>query len=422
MKMSLHFFIYLILFSCTMANAQTNPLVGTWFYATQNSSVVMNADWTYTAKSPTGQSYGKYTYDANSVLYFMNSHGQAIMTFTILGINESQMNLQDAYGYQMIYLKQKTTTTQPQAARTHIEIPWEAPQFNVALSNSKGQTLKKADVQVGVALVEFILAKRLNAREVSELEEASIPEFNQNPTEFLRQIKDIAGSMRQLYTLSDATKIGAARQELFSVLYFATLNMPKAQQPKLIEIMNRHIEVLTYDVTNKLVLTEADIQGMINYTAFQAQLSGQNQNFTESDKAAYRQQIITLFSQFPLEQKQYLCSASLLWDVVSANWQKMTYAQQQQVIAQYQPQVNQNSSFNNAEWNANAEKWKKYYEEKYPVTTTNNSKNKSSSNNTCWECFKIMQNMSTESHVTTMNIIENMGDSGNYWETTYNNW
>ncbi len=423
MKTTLSFILATLLLSSINMSAQTNPLVGTWHYAAQNSTLVMNADWTFTAKSPTGQSSGKYTYDANNILYFMNAYGQAMMTYTILGVDANQINLQDPYGYQVIYVKQQSNVqpnVQPQTAptNTHVNIPWEKPEFDGPITSSQGHTLKKSHIQVGVALVEFILAKRLSSSEVNELERASIPEFEQSPTAFLGEIEQISNAMKQLYTLSDVAQIGTARQELFSALYFASMNIPTEQQPKLIQVMNRHVNVLAHDATNKLVLTEADIQGMVNYTAFQAQLSGNAQTISEADKAAYRNQMVALFSQLSLQQKQYLCSASLLWDVMETNWKKMTPQQQQQVIAQYQPQLNNNLFNPNYDEQAEIEKWKKYYEEKYPPR-----KNNSSSNNTCWECFKIMQNTMTENHVTMMNVINNMGGgSDNYWKVTYDNW
>jgi hypothetical protein len=402
--------------------AQNNPFVGTWNYSAQNSTIQMKADFTFTASSPQGKSNGTYTWQ-NNILYFMTPQGQQIMYYTVNGIDANQMHLTDPYGYNVIYNKQQTTQpNNPVTTNTHIPIPWEASKYNVVLANAKGMELKKSHVQVGVALVEFIIGKHIKASEVKELETSSIPEFKSNPQEFMKQINSIAESMKKLYTLSDATQLGTARQELFGALYLAAVHIPTDKQPKLLQIMNRYVKVLTYDAANQLVLTEADVQGMMNYVELQSELLGYTQKISTAEKTAYKQQILVLFSQMSVQQRQYLCSGSLIWDVVKTNWDKMTYQQKQQLKAQYQQQTNQNMpNINMDAFNQSAAKWKKYYEEKYPITEGSGGSGKSS-NNTCWECFKIMSNSMTEHHVTMMNMIEGMGGSDNYWKVSYDNW
>ena len=418
-------FITMFLFT-TATQAQQNPFVGTWFFSTQSSTLVMSSDYSFTAKSPTGQSSGSYTWDANSVLYFMNPQNQQVMAYyTVNAIDANSMTLTDPYGYQMIYVKQNnvqpsdnvptTTTTGDDGAPSHVKIKWEENQFQNVLSTSNGLELKQSHIQIGVALLEFIIGQRITSGEVKELEKASIPEFDAQPQAFLNEIAEIETAMKQIYTVADPVSIGTVRQQLFAALYLATVNMKEADKPMLIQVMNRYANVLNYDAQNNLVLTEMDVSGFTSYVAFQSQLMGAQ--ITEADKTAYQNQLVAYFPHMSVQERQYICSGNLIWKTVEGNWNSMTEQQQQQVIVQYRQQLNYNTTTNYQDhMDAEADKWRKYYEEKYPITDTNGGKN------TCWECFKIMSDMQTQSHVTTMNIIENIGGSDNYWTVDYNNW
>ena len=78
----------------TVTQAQQNPFVGKWFFATQSSTLIMNADYSFSAQSPTGQSSGSYTWDANSVLYFMNAQGQQMMYYAVNAIHQKKKQRQ----------------------------------------------------------------------------------------------------------------------------------------------------------------------------------------------------------------------------------------------------------------------------------------------------------------------------------------
>lgn len=417
-------FILLTSFFQTV-DAQTNLFVGTWVDASGSSTLTMNKDFSFSAKSSAAESYGNYGWKDN-VLNFFNKQGQQIMYYTVNGINESKMSLTDPNGYKITYLKRNQQATKPQRPSTQnttssMQIPWEVGQFDNVLASSQGMDLKRSDVQKGIALLEFIVAKHIKASEVTELEKASVRDFKKNPKGFLTEINSIGEAMKRAYTISDVAKLGAARQELFASLYLATLNTPVAQQPKLVQVMNRYVKVLTYDAQNKLVLTEKDIQGMINYTEFQSQLTGNGQKMSYTERATLKQQMVVLFSQMTLEKKQYLCSASLIWEVMEWNWNKMNTTQKQQFSAQYQQQVPQQQTVNYTNGGANTgfdqetQNLLDYYERLYPTSAaSNNTPNKAT-----WD---MMQRMQLENHVTSMNIIENIGGSGDYWEVAPSVW
>jgi len=134
-----------------------------------------------------------------------------------------------------------------------------------------------------------------------------------------------------------------------------------------------------------------------------------NQPFTitEAQKQQFKREIIGKFASLPLEQKQMLCVTNLLYQVIDYNWKRLSYEQQQaykqQVIAQNvppqqapaTPQVSEPPIDTNDPAALYAYQLKMQQEREY---------------------WTMMSNISMQSHATSMNIIENMGGTGNYWE------
>ena len=100
-------------------------------------------------------------------------------------------------------------------------------------------------------------------------------------------------------------------------------------------------------------------------------------------------------------QKQVVCAGSVLWTILDARWKRLTPDQQEQFRQQYrmaaampppQPAYPAAPSGAGAGLDAIADAEARQ------------------------RMFEILSDVSLQQHVTSLNIIENMSDSGNYWE------
>jgi len=289
-------------------------------------------------------------------------------------------------------------------------LPVRSANANEILAQADGLTLTTAHVDVGVALAQFIVGQPLKSSEIKALQRQSAVEFQQQPGYFLQEIQQIDQSMQQLRTLTDPWQIGLARQVLFSSLYLATAAMPEAQKPLLIQMINRYIKVLATDPANQLVLTTQDADAVAHYIAFMSRLNGQMMALTPSLKNNYRHELAANFSTLPLEQKQFLASASLIWKLIEHNWRQLSASQRSEL----QQQLLSQQVVASAPAAAPA-----------PETSSNTSAQILQKQQDMWhqqQMWDMMNNMSLQSHATTLNIIENIGGTGNYWEVTDNPW
>jgi transcription-repair coupling factor (superfamily II helicase) len=134
-------------------------------------------------------------------------------------------------------------------------------------------------------------------------------------------------------------------------------------------------------------------------------LQNQPVTITEAQKQQFKQEIIDKFASLPLEQKQVLCVTNLLYQVIEYNWKRLSHEQQQaykqQLIAQNVPPVPATPQVNEPPVDTNDPAALYAYQLKMQQET---------------EYWTMMSNISLQSHVTSMNIIENIGGTGNYWE------
>jgi hypothetical protein len=107
----------------------------------------------------------------------------------------------------------------------------------------------------------------------------------------------------------------------------------------------------------------------------------------------------------PIEQKRLLCTASLIWQLLESNWNRMTPAQKQQYKSAYFSQSGQKTpayqppqtggSYTPSSAKSPAEQMREY--------------------NARQNMYRMMNEMNMNSHALSLNIIENIGGTGNYW-------
>ncbi len=374
--------ILLLLVTVTTASFAQSAF-GTWINRQYNLSMTLNQDGTFVLVGPNGQINGLW--GAQGQLFQMQDAMGQISQYTITHFSQNALHFVDVNGAAFQYERQTPQTQEPVTL----------------LAEAQGLQLTSAHVKTAVGIVQFVIGQQIKPGEVDELTQSSIPEFKTDPQEFTRQIQGLQQSLNTMQSLQDPLQIGTLRQMLIAEFHKATLPMAETDKPLLIRIINRYVKVMAYDATNNLALTDADISAMIDYVQFSNQLSGMQYTFTEAEREQYSQQLINDFAAAPLQQKQFLCSASLAWTLVKANWDNMNSMQRNQVQQNYAGTLNtqnqQTSSGNVTQYDIDKLRRENMAQQ---------------------NMFNMMNNMSLQNHATMLNTIENFGGTGNYWEVT----
>lgn len=287
-------------------------------------------------------------------------------------------------------------------AATLVLISWNGAAAEPrVLASEGGLTLTSEHFDAGVDLIQFIIGQPVKASELKELEAKLVEEFGQMPGEVIRQLTDIQGSLRQLHALTDPGQISLARQQLFGALYQATLPMPEADKPLMVQVINRYIRVLAVDPYQGLLLTDRDADGLLNFLAFMSGLNGQPVVLTPELQRGFEQDLARSFPGLAPPQKQVVCAGSVLWTILDAHWKRLTPGQQEQFRQQYRMAAAMPPP-----------------QPVYPAAPSGagSGLDAIADAEARQRMFEILSDVSLQQHVTSLNIIENMSDSGNYWE------
>jgi len=379
-------------------------IFGDWDCQQYGIKMRLNNNGTYMMSHSQGSSQGQYQVQGNQ-LWMQDQNSQQPIMYTVQ-FTGSQLTLNDQNGVALPFARIQTTSS-PEPPRDTISNSHSTA--NGLLAEENGIQLLQTHVEVGIGLTEFILGHKVKPEERQELQTQLIVEFKEQPGMVIQQIMDIDQSLRKLGSLTDPIQIGTARQQLYAALYLGTMQMKEGEKPLLVQVLNRYFKVLAIDANNQLVLTDQDAAGMLNYLAFLSYCQGQPVQLTQADQQSFFNQVTQQFPAMNMEQKQVICSGSLLWKIIESNWNQMTPSQQQQFVASMNSQMGQ-QGYAQAQQQGNS-----YY--------TGSSSNKSmaemqSEFNAKQNMFNMMQNMNTNSHALSLNIIENMGGTGNYWEVS----
>ncbi|KHD05520.1 hypothetical protein PN36_24495 [Candidatus Thiomargarita nelsonii] len=374
------------------AHAQ-NPLQGTWQNTFDGTMLNLQPNFRYVLKYSNGtQMQGQYGLQ-NGYLLIQNPNTGQVMNYWLQYYDNQSMILVDAMGNTFNYSQAVPPQTQDIQG--------------TVLAKQNGHLLKTGHVEVYQKFTRFIISQALSYSEKAAIQADTLKEFKTNPIALLKDVAETDQAMQQAYQLNNPIQIGLVRQALIAELHKATRQMFEAQKPALIKIINRHAPVLAFDESTNLAFTLKDFEGLLNYTRFMNELLNQPFTITEVQKQQFKREIIGKFASLPLEQKQMLCVTNLLYQVIDYNWKRLSHEQQQaykqQMIAQNvapqqmpaTPQVSEPPIDTNDPAALYAYQLKMQQEREY---------------------WTMMSNISMQSHVTSMNIIENMGGTDNYWE------
>lgn len=399
--------IVIQLFVIAAVSAYPQSPVGKWVDSGQNVTLILNGDFTYSLTYQNGSSTG-YWSSGGAQFCLRDASATTPVCYTVMSYSESAMVLRDVNGVLLNY--KKITQSAP-------VVPVQKQSRVVKGANrviaEKGEyKLIHGNLRTGIDLTQFIIGHKVKDSEIRALKQKLIQEFNTTPAQIVNEINGIALSMQKVYNATDPYRIGRVRQQLFAAFYKATRYMREDQKPLMIQVINRYIKVLAYDERNNLVLTNRDVDGYMNYMIFNSELAGQKIDANYAVRRAVSAQLVSNFNSMALGQKQMLASASLIWQLTEWNWKRLNQAQKNQYLMAYRNRISNN--FRKSTQGAS-------YGQKWKPPRGNHKKSISQMRrefNAKQNMFRMMQNMNTNSHALSLNIIENIGGTGNYWEVT----
>ncbi len=381
--------------------------VGKWVDSRQNFTLILRGDFTYSLTYQNGGSTGYWSSGGNQFC-LRDSSGTNPVCYTVMSYSASVMVLRDVNGVLINYKKETGVQADVPVTKKR-----KVKGASRVIAEKGKYKLTHGHLRSGIDLTQFIIGLKIEDKEVRELKQKLVEEFNSMPDQVLGQLESIGKSMDKVHNATDPVKIGQVRQQIFAELYKLTRNMVEEQKPLMIRVINRYIKVLAYDQRNNLILTNRDVNGYINYVAFNSELAGQKILVNNAVRNSVAQQLVGNFGSMQLSQKQMLASASLIWQLTEWNWKRLNQAQKNQYIMAYRKQIagnfrqsSQGAGYGQQQWTPPQKKSKKSLSQ---MRAEFNAKQ---------NMFKMMQNMNTNSHALSLNIIENIGGTGNYWEVT----
>jgi len=281
---------------------------------------------------------------------------------------------------------------------------------NRNLAAKGNYSLTEDHVQFYVKLLQFVVGQKIKNSEVNSIRTQALSEFNTNPQNFFAELNQFYSFMAKLYQQTDPIKIANGRMFFIGQFYKVTQATQSNKLPSLIKISNRYVKVLHYNPQTQIALTNTDIKAVLEYMDFSRQLSGYS-GLSFAEKRNFKQYLPKYYSQLSQQQQAAFVIMPIVWRQMKWQWQRLTPQQKQQAIAQHratnkqqpapQYQSNSNGSYQNQRSRSKSKSSSPYM---------NQLKLQQKQ-----QLFNTMQNMTNSSYTTSMNIIENMGGSGNYW-------
>ncbi len=258
---------------------------------------------------------------------------------------------------------------------------FSAEKYPRILAQMGNQKILEADARLYTAAISFLVQDQLNESHYKEIETALIQDFTKDAKAALNDLAGLRQGMEYIFTLNDPMQIGIVRQRILGAVYYSSVvqNQPNTYW----NITDRFIDVIAYDPTNYLVLTKEDLNDYLDYLAFSYQLYGQE--LGKQEKEALGKRIAGEFNSYSLEDKQLLANAGLLYDFTKAQYESMSAGQQQQ-------------------WQSSMQK------------TAGSRDYDLDREDLDADVIQFMSEMNQMSHVSMMNVIENMGGGYDYWE------
>lgn len=265
------------------------------------------------------------------------------------------------------------------------------------VASAGGHNLTVNDIALAVGLAWFLTNQMPTEEEIEAIAGAEIEEFKADPTAFREGADQVAQLLSQARQYSNPLELGLYRMHVLNVIWGFLEELPAADWGYVLRYAFDRNPVLAYDRDNAMVFTAADGYGAARYLMF---VNG-NTDPTAEQLATIEPTVKALAENYvalPAQVKQQLAIATLMWQMVTAYWPQLTAEQQQQLLAQLQQQ------------------------QQTAVAQQPNEVPAGTYQNMDAESLRILSEISQMQHVTSMNILENIGGTGDYWEVVEQPW
>ena len=291
---------------------------------------------------------------------------------------------------------------------------------NKILATINGMNYTSEHFAKELNFAEFVLGTKLPDSEIKKLKREAISEFEKDPANDLKTIKETDNSMQQLYRIKDLTKIGLARNYFIAQLYPAIQQMDDQSFFK--KLFFKYNNILAEDKTNGMVLTASDLNAYFDLMNFYAKLMGQNNSLDYNSRNQYKQQIITKFREGDNAFNTYMCVMNVLNQYTQNTYNNLTEEQKQQFSAglfantgtvQYTTNDAFQQGYNSVpDYTKTENLWPEGVTTKAQKQAYLAKMRRRMSSNAA--CFDIMNSMMMNSHALGLNIAD-MNNSS-YWE------
>jgi hypothetical protein len=299
-----------ILLAVMVVGASSQMIYGSWRCQDYNWGLELTQDGQYRSGSDIGESVGRYYIDGH-LITFQDAYtlSEAIYTFQFAG-DLLQLTTQMGDVYLFVRVGSPAENLPPGV------IIEDHPYTSPTLASQDGFVLLEDETFTAFELLELIIGKRVSEEEGGELLDAWIAEFQEDPAGFKEKLGEWTAVRDKFYRTTDPWQVGEIREEFLGELYQAS-----AEQDAFSGAVFSHLKVLAFEETNKLALTDRDIESYLDYVAFLVYLStGKKAESSESQRNSETDKIVKGFANYPLEAKQFLSRGQVIYRYLTYVW------------------------------------------------------------------------------------------------------
>ncbi len=420
--------------------------MGQWHCAVENATIILqpapdfdtddlydaqNDRWALPAESQyqitlNGQNYSD-TYWLSGTTLKLNNYA----TFELLGLDENNLYMQDAFAAQPTVFHFKkvggnnasmNTATNQHHSFNHVGQIRLAPSSSAnrqykkddptVIASQNGLDLTEGHFQRQLVLTEFVLAANLDPNDLNIERNRLIQYFKTNPQGTLQNIQAGESNMQQFHQLQDPTQIGLARASIIASI-LAQPHLEGAKQNT--ALIQKYNPVLAFDANNNIALLERDLDALVKIAVFENQLKDPKFNMPTHEVQQFKQSSIQNYPNLSLAEKQYMATLDIVYTIMANEWNKLGNSQKQQFAQQMVGSnvVATNTTTGNS-GNFQQAQAKLNQLLGMPAGGSTNGNNGKMD----WNTYNAMSRMSLQNHVNTMNTLESWGGTGTYWKVT----
>ena len=233
----------------------------------------------------------------------------------------------------------------------------------------------QADLGVVLSACQFFAGSPLTQQEQATIIADTKNDFATNPAQAAQDLQTLKVLGNQLSQMNDPFQMIEVRQQALVAMY-QEYQQGKAS-PSSVVVLKR-ANPMAYSPGSGVLLLEADLVGTVDFLDLIQQGQG-GSAMSQAQRQQLAQQIVAGFDNMPDSSKAFVICSQFMSQVLQSRLQSMSAARQ----AQFRQQLAQQQQ----------------------AQTTMSA-----------DQYQVLSQISRNQHLTTMNILENMGEGGGYWE------